>query len=64
MLSFTEISATNWIERIFRPSVDANDEIDYGNIDSLVYHEGHYKLEGDWDRMHVYRNADPTVTYL
>lgn len=61
---FAEASAVNWIEYRMRPSTDITGEVDYGHIDSLVYNEDHYELEGDWGMVHVYSKVDSVVTHL
>jgi len=45
---FSNIKHINWIEQSFNPIEDADGEIDYGNIDSFVFEDGKYHLEGEW----------------
>lgn len=37
-----------WAASGIRPSRDANNENDYGNLDSFVFSEGNWKISGDW----------------
>lgn len=51
---FSNIESINWIER--NPdkfSIDANNEIDYGNIDTFDFEENTYNLAGDWGLVEI-----------
>jgi len=52
---FSEIDKIIWIEKNMHQYKDANNEIDYGNIDELSYSEEseEYKVTGDWGHLRI-----------
>ncbi len=60
-LVFSRVRKVDWEEREFRPSVDADGEVDYGNID-IFYAEGDtYHLDRDWGTVRIVSDA-PELT--
>jgi hypothetical protein len=45
------------------PYKDANEEIDYGNIDTLIFFDGKYNLCGDWGEIEII-SAPPIVEII
>jgi hypothetical protein len=63
-LTFPNAREVMWRSRSFTPSIDANDEVDYGNIDAFeLTDSGTYRLEGDWGEVEL-RSDPPTLEYL
>mgnify|MGYP000368437538 CR=1 FL=1 len=50
---FCEVHRLVWDQQGAPPATDASGEIDFGHIDSLVWDDGTFRLEGDWGRMEV-----------
>lgn len=50
---FVEVRRVVWEEQGAAPATDASGEIDFGHIDSLVWDNNIFRLEGDWGRMEV-----------
>lgn len=44
-------SVLRWVKRSLQPSLDANGQIDYGNIDYLRFRNGSLELAGDWGEL-------------
>jgi len=41
-------SSVNWIRKSLRPTIDANGEVDFGNMDHFGVAEDLMHLEGEW----------------
>jgi hypothetical protein len=50
---FRDVESISWMRQMRVPSVDANGEIDYGNIDVFEFDSGRYLLEGDFGRIEI-----------
>jgi hypothetical protein len=50
---FNRIELLKWSNKNLRGSIDTNGEIDFGNIDSFFFENGHYYLEGDWGDLDI-----------
>lgn len=50
---FVEVLRLVWEEQGAAPATDASGEIDFGHIDSLVWDDNVFMLEGDWGRMEL-----------
>ncbi len=61
-VKFVGATALTWLNQGARPSRDANSELDYGNIDALVFEGDHYQLEGSWGEIVVVA-TELEVTY-
>ena len=44
------------------PYLDANNEIDFGNIDEFFYEDEFYNLSGDWGTLKI-QSAKPIIKY-
>lgn len=58
-LVFYDISEIAWLSRSFRKYIDADNEEDLGNIDSLTDQDGVYTAEGDWGKVCVTTDRMP-----
>lgn len=58
-LSFTQPEDIEWISRTRAAYRDANDEIDYGNIDFLTVDGTTYHLGGDWGEVTIRSSVPP-----
>ena len=45
---FSDVKKVTWVEKSMTPYKDPNGEVDYGNIDTFYFADGHYHLAGDW----------------
>jgi hypothetical protein len=52
-IEFTGVRRVLWTEQGAQPATDASGTTDYGNIDSFLYDEIGYHLEGSWGRMEL-----------
>lgn len=52
-LIFSNCYKIDWIKKTFTVSIDANGEIDYGNIDTFTYANNNYHLIGSWGEVKV-----------
>jgi hypothetical protein len=50
---FTDVRRLVWERQGAPAATDASGEIDFGHIDSFVWDENTFTLEGDWGRMEV-----------
>lgn len=50
-ISFSNVKAITWIEKKMFPFCDANNEIDYGNIENFSIHSKDYHISGDWGKV-------------
>jgi hypothetical protein len=50
---FVDVRELAWHGQGAVPATDASGERDFGHIDSLVWDDDTFKLEGDWGRMEV-----------
>jgi len=57
VLAFRDVEQASWTGPGLKPSRDANGEIDFGNIDSLVVDGNTYRIEGDFGRVTVLASA-------
>lgn len=62
-LQFNQLKEFNWIKKIMYPYRDANEEIDYGNIDALIFLNEKYNLYGDWGEIEII-SAPPIVEII
>jgi hypothetical protein len=53
-LVFEGVARRSWVQRKFHPYTDANDEVDYGNIDSFEIDDGCYHLDGGWGEVKIF----------
>lgn len=60
---FDKPSDVTWLAKTMtRPAVDANGEVDFGNVDSFELKNGVYHLQGDWGEIEL-RSAAVTIEY-
>lgn len=53
-LVFSDVKEVSWSgQGRIKPAIDANDEIDYGGIDSFTIEHDVYRLEGDFGLVEV-----------
>lgn len=52
-LLFSNCYKIDWIKKAFTPSIDANGEIDFGNIDTFTYANNNYHLIGSWGEVKI-----------
>lgn len=52
-IRFVDVRRLAWDHQGAPPAIGASGEIDFGHIDSLLWDENTFKLEGDWGRMEV-----------
>jgi hypothetical protein len=57
-LTFSHADAIDWLSRTDAAYRDANDEVDYGNIDFLTVEGSTYHLGGDWGEV-IIRSSTP-----
>lgn len=62
-LEFENASNIHWISRKMTPSTDAAGEIDYGNIDSMMFTGGTYYLSGSWGEIEI-TSSRPKINFL
>ncbi len=48
LLRFDGVRRLEWMDQGARPSRDASGEVDYGHIDSMLWEDDQYELEGDF----------------
>ena len=60
---FDEVEQVTWLSRNSRPSVDAENTEDFGNVDYLFFGERGYELGGDWGRI-IIRSGKPHIMWL
>lgn len=53
IIVFDKVTKIQWFDITGIPATDANNSIDYGNIDSFVFNDGLYILNGDWGNMEL-----------
>jgi len=63
-IQFDKVQSVEWIELRMRPNKDPDGSIDFGNIDSFVYENNRYELEGEWGHLVVVSPSVPQVHYL
>lgn len=52
-ISFSNAKKVTWIEKKNSFFIDANNEVDYGNIDNFFYIGDHFYLSGDWGSLEI-----------
>ncbi len=52
-LRFFNATEITWIEKTNVFFTDANNEIDYGNIDEFFKEENYFYLSGDWGKLRI-----------
>jgi hypothetical protein len=52
-LNFERASECVWRDQGLPPARDADDELDFGNIDSFSWQSDSFSLEGDWGTMTI-----------
>ncbi|UTW58743.1 hypothetical protein KFE96_00100 [Kordiimonas sp. SCSIO 12603] len=52
-LRFERLARVVWNKIYMKASIDADNEIDFGNIDSFQSHQGAFFLSGDWGELEV-----------
>lgn len=62
-ISFPKIENIVWIEVNICPSIDANNEVDFGNIDSFFYENDFYNISGDWGEVKI-QSQSPTIKFI
>ena len=63
-LMFAHPTLVRWETRDFRPTTDANGEVDYGNIDAIqALDDGSYYLEGNWGAVLIVSDP-PSIVLL
>ncbi|WP_144401608.1 hypothetical protein [Isoalcanivorax pacificus] len=60
---FQELKDVKWLNRNMRPFTDADDDEDYGNIDSFQLSSEGYHLSGDWGEV-IINSPPPKVEWL
>lgn len=63
IISFPKIENIVWVEVNMFPSIDANNEVDFGNIDSFFYEDGFYNISGDWGEMKI-QSQKPIIKFV
>ncbi|WP_290061623.1 hypothetical protein [Amycolatopsis solani] len=63
VLTIAEATKIEWVTRSSQSYRDATGEEDFGNIDSLRRHDGHYELAGDWGHVRIHSKAAPQLTF-
>lgn len=58
-LTFSDVTKVEWDRRSDTQSTDADGEVDFGNIDSLVIDNGVFLVEGDWGKVRIHSMAKP-----
>lgn len=53
ILIFDDCEDINWLKVNHIRSIDKNDDIDMGNIDTFTFHENKYFLSGDWGEVEI-----------
>jgi hypothetical protein len=61
-LVFTNVQKAVWKRRTFNKFRDANQEVDFGNIDVLFELKGKYHIEGDWGEVMITADT-PSVIF-
>ena len=59
-LSFSNAKKITWIEKSNVFFTDANNEIDYGNIDEFFKEENYFYLSGDWGELAI---IEPSISF-
>jgi len=62
-LLFPNATEIDWIEKTLTPSIDALNEVDYGNIDALYFRNDFYHLSGDWGNLKI-KSSEPQIRYI
>jgi hypothetical protein len=62
-LVFAKPRRVEWTRQAGRPATDASGEIDWGNIDSFVWDDSRYMLEGDWGGV-IVEGDPPQLLYV
>lgn len=52
-LVFSNIELRTWLEKTSNVNIDANNEEDLGNIDTLRFKNNSFYLEGDWGKLEI-----------
>ena len=52
-MRFVEATTVKWLELSMRPSLDADGEVDFGNIDVMYLEDGEYHVAGEWGELRV-----------
>ncbi len=60
-ITFSDITSSIWVSKTLKEYAYVDEEVDYGNIDSFLFDNGHYYLEGDWGRLDIV-SSPPVVT--
>lgn len=63
VLSFPAATEIIWVEVNIDPAIDANGEVDFGNIDSFFYNDQYYELSGSWGELKI-QSAKPTIKFM
>lgn len=61
-LQFPELKSYKFLSNKVNPMVDIDGQIDIGNIDSFVFDNGKYILEGEWGIIEI-ESTSPKVLY-
>ena len=59
-LRFYNAKQIKWIEKTNVFFTDANNEIDYGNIDEFFKEENYFYLSGDWGELAI---VEPSISF-
>lgn len=52
-LLFSNVTNTKWEQVRMLPSIDTNNEVDFGNIDKFVFNNSEYYLTGCWGEVTI-----------
>jgi hypothetical protein len=60
---FSNPRSVTWLQRPMKPVVGPDGQIDYGNVDSFIWQNGHYELAGEWGRVMI-EGEPPSVVEI
>lgn len=63
IISFPQIENIIWVKVNMNPSTDANNEVDFGNIDSFFYENDFYNILGDWGELKI-QSQGPIIKFV
>nr|WP_296775877.1 hypothetical protein [Rhodococcus sp. (in: high G+C Gram-positive bacteria)] len=62
-LVFEGVTEVIWLRRFTQEYTDATGAADLGNIDSLVFERGWYRVEGDWGSVELQSSCEPEFRF-